>query len=370
MPTLFAAEYIFPGHPDKLCDAIADALVQEATRREKRALCGIEVAIHRGTVYITGRIACRDAESIPVSDIVRAVLRSAGYDQNWFPDPASVRIETELCLGNLEQDESDFRAVSDDQSIVTGYAVDLPGTNYLPPEHWLAWKLSRALGQLRTRRPELALGPDGKVIVVYEANDQRSLIRSFSTSLQQKTKGPPIELHRAVNDMLREELAIAGKAIPTLDTAVPDRVQVNGAGNFEVGGPEGDNGLSGKKLVVDAYGPRVAIGGGALSGKDFFKADRAGAILARRLAKFAVLTGAARECTAKLAILPGAEKAEIVSLRDQSNNELDPERWSRLVNLSLESIGESYTGAHDLVDIARHGHFTNPEFVWERIHLN
>ena len=90
---------------------------------------------------------------------------------------------------------------------------------------------------------------------------------------------------------------------------------MNGAGNFAVGGPEGDNGLSGKKLVVDAYGPRVPIGGGALSGKDFFKVDRAGAIAARRLAKAIVQSGQARECTVTLSFHPGADKPRIVSLK-------------------------------------------------------
>src|SRR3974390_119485 len=196
MTAIYAAESVFPGHPDKLCDAIADSLVAEASRREKRALCGVEVAIHRSTVYVTGRIACRDAASIPVPKIVRDVLSSAGYGGAWIPDPEAVRVETELCLGDLDEDESNFRAVSDDQSIVTGYAVDLPGTNYLPPEHWLAWKLSRSLEQLRVRQPELELGPDGKVVVIYEEDGERSRVKSFSTSLQQMASGPAIELHR------------------------------------------------------------------------------------------------------------------------------------------------------------------------------
>jgi S-adenosylmethionine synthetase len=347
MPATYAAEFVFPGHPDKLCDAIADALVEEASRREKRALCGVEVAIHRSTAYVTGRIACRDAVSIPVPKIVRDVLASAGYDGAWIPDPDAVRVETELCLGNLDEDESSFRAVSDDQSIITGYAVDLPGTNYLPPEHWLAWRLSRSLEQLRRRQPELELGPDGKVVVIYEEDGDRSRVTGFSASLQQKSSGPSIELHRAVISTLGEELREGAKSIPGLEANVPDDVRVNGAGTFEIGGPEGDNGLSGKKLVVDAYGPRVAIGGGALSGKDFFKADRAGAILGRRLAKLIVLTGAARECTATLAFLPGAEQARVLALRDESGRELDCRRWEKLFNLSLADCGDRYTKTED-----------------------
>jgi S-adenosylmethionine synthetase len=367
MPAIYAAEFVFPGHPDKLCDAIADALVAEASRREKRALCGVEVAIHRSTVYVTGRIACRDAESIPVPKIVRDVLASAGYGGAWIPDPDAVRVETELCLGDLDEDESNFRAVSDDQSVVTGYAVDLPGTNYLPPEHWLAWRLSRALERLRISQPELELGPDGKVVVIYEKDGERSRVAGFSASLQQRSSGPAIELHRAVVSALREALQETAKSIPGLDVAVPDDIHVNGAGNFEVGGPEGDNGLSGKKLVIDAYGPRVPIGGGALSGKDFFKADRAGAILARRLAKLVVLTGAANECTATLAFLPGADQARVLAVRDEAGRELDYRRWGKLLNLSLADCGDRYTGTEDLVEMARRGHFTQSCIAWEAI---
>ena len=220
---------------------------------------------------------------------------------------------------------------------------------------------------LRLRQPELLLGPDGKVTVIYEQDPDRSRVVGFSTSLQQKVNGPAIELHRAVLSVLSDELAAAAAAIPGFDPAVPDEVHVNGAGNFEVGGPEGDNGLSGKKLVVDAYGPRVPIGGGALSGKDFYKADRAGAILARRLAKLAVLTGAMRECTATVAFLPGEEQAHIVSLRNCSGEDLEGARWSALSDRCLGAVGNAYTGAHDLIEVARYGHFTRPEFAWERL---
>jgi S-adenosylmethionine synthetase len=300
---------------------------------------------------------------------VRDVLASAGYGGGWIPNPDAVRVETELCLGDLDKEESDFRAVSDDQSIVTGYAVDLPGTNYLPPEHWLAWKLSQSLERLRCRQPELELGPDGKAVVIYEDNGERSRVMGFSASLQQRASGSSIELHREVISALREQLKEATKSIPGLDAAVPDEIHVNGAGNFEVGGPEGDNGLSGKKLVIDAYGPRVPIGGGALSGKDFFKADRAGAILARRLAKLVVLTGAARECTATLAFLPGAEQARVIALLDDSGRYLDCGRWEKILNLSLAHCGDRYTETEDLVEVARRGHFTQSCIAWEAIRV-
>jgi len=127
---------------------------------------------------------------------------------------------------------------------------------------------------------------------------------------------------------------------------------------------EGDNGLSGKKLVVDAYGPRVPIGGGALSGKDFFKADRAGAVLARRLAKAVVMSGAAPECLATLAIAPGDREFRIVSLVGVA---VDPRRWAGLIDLTLSKAGERYAGTPGLPELARYGHFTSPDRSWEGI---
>jgi S-adenosylmethionine synthetase len=118
---IFPAEFVIPGHPDKLCDAIADALVAEAIRHETRALVGVETAVHRGHVYVTGRIACEEAEAIDVDDIVRDVYRTAGYGDGWFPSPDQVTVISNLCLGPLEDGEADFRELSDDQAICVGY---------------------------------------------------------------------------------------------------------------------------------------------------------------------------------------------------------------------------------------------------------
>jgi len=364
---LYAAEFCLPGHPDKLCDAIADALVEEAARRERRALCGVEVSVHRATVFVTGRIACLGAETIDVARIVREVFASAGYGEEWHPAPADLRIETDLCLGPLAEGEAEFRDVSDDQSIVTGYAVDLPGTNYLPPEHWLAYRLARALARRRVEAPDLRLGPDGKVLVLCQESGGAARLAGVSVSLQHANSAGEVELHRTVLAVVRDVLAEAARAIPGFDPSVPDAVTVNGAGNFAVGGPSGDNGLSGKKLVADAYGPRVPLGGGALSGKDFYKADRAGAIIARRLAKAVVLTGVAPECTATVAFVPGAREARIVSLRGEDGGELDATRWGGLLDLRLAGIGERYTSSVDLVEVAREGHFTDAGRPWEAV---
>ena len=155
--------------------------------------------------------------------------------------------------------------------------------------------------------------------------------------------------------------------IPGLAAALPASIHVNGAGAFDLGGPEGDNGLSGKKLVVDAYGPRVPIGGGALSGKDFFKADRAGAIYARRLAKAVVLTGLAEEAIVRVAWHPGAETARVLSITSGDGHELPVGSWERLLDLTLAAAGENWSNRVTLVDVARYGHFTDSELPWEAI---
>ena len=365
--TTYTAEFVFPGHPDKLSDAIADALVQEASRRQNRALVGVEVAVHRNSVFVTGRIGCEGAEGIDITGIVREVYRSAGYGGDWMPYPEDLEIRTDLCLGPLEDGEAEFRLLSDDQSICTGYATATAETNHLPVEHWLSNRLGRRLASLRTEAPDLNLGPDGKVIVIVVQGDDGYHLEEFSCSLQQKSASDDISLHRVVRITLEDEMKVLSTAFADLAPDVPGELSVNGAGAFEIGGPEGDNGLSGKKLVVDAYGPRIPIGGGALSGKDFFKVDRAGALHARRVAKAIVVTGAAREAIVRLAWFPGDREGRLLSIENEDRKQLDPKPWQRLFNLSLEVSGEKWGHAANLVTIARYGHFTDDDLEWENL---
>mgnify|MGYP001053722481 FL=1 len=365
--TTYTAEFVFPGHPDKLSDAIADALVQEASQGQKRALVGVEVAVHRNSVFVTGRIGCEGAEGIDITGIVREVYRSAGYGGDWMPYPEDLEIRTDLCLGPLEDGEAEFRSLSDDQSICTGYATATAETNHLPVEHWLSNRLGRRLASLRTEAPDLNLGPDGKVIVIVVQGDDGYHLEEFSCSLQQKSASDDISLHRVVRITLEDEMKVLSTAFADLAPDVPGELSVNGAGAFEIGGPEGDNGLSGKKLVVDAYGPRIPIGGGALSGKDFFKVDRAGALHARRVAKAIVVTGAAREAIVRLAWFPGDREGRLLSIENEDRKQLDPKPWQRLFNLSLEVSGEKWGHAANLVTIARYGHFTDDDLEWENL---
>ena len=366
--SLYTAEFVFPGHPDKLSDAIADALVQEAIQREARALVGVEVAVHRSHVYVTGRIGCKGAQEIDVDQLVRSVYQSAGYGEGWYPSAQEVQVVSNLCLGPLEEGESEFRELSDDQAICIGYANQLEPTNHMPVEQWLVQRLARRLYRLRNDCPELGLGPDGKVMIALSedcATQQPTWsLSAFSCSLQQKTAFDEVGLHRRVRLALEEEIQSATDQLQGLSDAVPDQITVNGAGAFEVGGPEGDNGLSGKKLVVDAYGPRIPIGGGAWSGKDFFKADRAGGMHARRLAKAVVQLGLAPEAQVVLGWFPGDRAARLLRATGAKGEVLQLDILASRFDLSLVKSGTDFA-VPDLVPLARWGHFDNINFPWE-----
>ena len=363
--TLCAAEFVFPGHPDKLCDAIADALVAEAHRRERRALVGVEVAVHRSQVFVTGRIGCRDAQGIDIEGLVREVYRTAGYGEGWHPGPAEVSVHADLCLGRLEEGEAEFRELSDDQAICVGYANALAATGHLPVEHWVVGRLARRLHALRVEQPALVLGPDGKVIVAVRDRGASWSLEAFSCSLQQRACADAVALHRAVRLAVEAELRVLAAELPGLSPELPSTLAVNGAGAFEVGGPEGDNGLSGKKLVVDAYGPRVPIGGGAWSGKDFFKADRAGGLHARRLAKFVVRLGLASEARVSLLWTPGDRRPTVLAVDTPAGERVPAQAIASCVDLTLARSGEQFP-VEDLVEVARWGHFASQEYPWER----
>ncbi len=366
------AEAVAAGHPDKICDAIADLLVEEATRQEPRALVGVEVAVHRDRVFITGRIAGTQLTITDIEQMVRERYAHIGYGDTWGPRPESLTIVCDLDLGPLVPGEADFRAVSDDQSICTGYAVDSPETGWLPPEHWLALTIIRRLEQLRVRQPDLRLGPDAKAAVLcLEQPGQPMGLEAATVSVQQKVGGDEIATRRAVVEAVRSAM-VSAQSVLEIPGDLGDRILINGAGNFECGGPMGDNGLSGKKLVVDAYGPRVPIGGGALSGKDFFKVDRVGAIASRRLATSIVRSGATREALVELLWQPGGREARIAAVTNAHGEAIDPAPWLHLVDFTLEGNGNRWTprqfgpsGWGDrLSDVATVGHFGSGQ-PWE-----
>lgn len=299
------AEAVCAGHPDRLADTIASRIVQLACAADSRALVGIEVALHRGVVFVDGRVAAGEGERCLVSEddvvgIVRDAFRDAGYGEQFPPRPEGLEVRLDLCLGPLGEEERAIRHVSDDQSIAIGYACRGERAGYRPLEQALATDFARALERLRAGRTSLGLGPDGKTLVVVRG---RRLV-GVSLSVHHAADAEWVSLTRAAREACLE-VAAEYQAAGELEIAGDVEWLINGAGAFEIGGPSGDNGLSGKKLVADAYGTSVPIGGGAVHGKDPLKVDPAGQALARKMALDLVLAGGCEEATVWLAWRPG-----------------------------------------------------------------
>lgn len=357
------AEWVLPGHPDKLADAVADALVQAALARQREALCALEVAVHRDAVYLTGRLACEGADRIDLRAIVRGVYASAGYGGAWRPAPDSIGVAGNACVGPLIPGEAGLRALSDDQSIVTGYAIDLPGIGFVPPEQWLAREIARRLNA-HVGGP-MRLCPDGKVLAVLDEDGPRRRLRAVSCSLL--ADAGDVALQRAAVEAVREAAAGLAERVPGFDATPPDEIVVNGSGTFVEGGPEGDNGLSGKKLLLDHYGPRVPVGGTALCGKDPWKPDRAGTLVARRIALAIVRSGRATEATVQCVTFPGDEAPRLVRAWTPDGELPGAARWLEVLDGRFATAATWAEGV-DLVDVARWGGFGRGA-AWDRLGL-
>ena len=368
------AEYVSPGHPDRLADAIAESIVTAALQQKRDALVGVEVAVHRGCVFIDGRIAA-GASRVDVDGIVREVYRRAGYGDPWIPDPNQLRVTTDLCEEELPEKESDIRPFSDDQNIVIGYACGDQRTNHLPVAHWVAGELGRRLFALLRGNESLAatFGPDFKILASLEIAPRsgQATWRHLVLSVLHRPGLSSEEQHRLLLPIVGEILANleAGGLTGISSTFSPGKLILNGAGEFATGGPEGDNGLSGKKLVIDHYGPLVPIGGGALSGKDPHKVDKCGALRARQLAKQLVRAGG-DEARVTLGWAPGGDGPFLIEAHTSQagvhlqvpREELPLAAWFSIDRIVRDLELEHRDWAGDLLA----GYFCQPGASWER----
>ncbi len=378
--TLLLAEDVLPGHPDRVADAIAESIVDEALRIDPDALVGVEVAVHRDSVFVTGRVAVRprmfpavpiEAEGEECLDkrrlkwIVHAAFQSAGYTGGWAFPP---RVTRDLDIGDLDPEERAIRGFSDDQNICVGHAAGSEATGFLPPAVHAVRRVRVALTRLRDVNPR-TLGPDGKVLVGIDRDGDTFRWRLCNVALQHADGVGYEELHRLALPVLAAEARALDGALPGLaESWDASLVRLNGAGNFSCGGTHGDNGLSGKKLAVDHYGSGVPIGGGALCGKDPHKVDRVGALIARQLAVRIVRDTGAPQATVTLCYLPGlAEPAFVVA--EVGNEQWDLNRIRAAIavpDLGIEATFQRLELARvKWANELREGYFGNGK-PWER----
>ena len=348
------AEYVSPGHPDRLADAIVESIVDLAVGRDNEALVGVECAVHTDHVFIDGRIAAgraRPPDAPPaacavsneeIEEIARNVYREAGYGGIWIHAPEKLKVIQNVCLEPLSDDERAIRSLSDDQNVVTGFACNHPETDYLPPAHFIANYIGRKLDGWR-RTVSDKFGPDFKVLVHIDDNGGRYEWRRLTLSIQHAPGVFAAEQHELVLPVVSGALAeLEARGLAGISNLPLENFILNGMGDFIVGGPEGDNGLSGKKLAVDFYGPEIPIGGGAICGKDPHKVDVAGAFRARELARRLLKERGGSAVTVRLGWTPGdaapafreAESVDSLGLTHPiPASALPPEDW-----FSIDSI--------------------------------
>jgi S-adenosylmethionine synthetase len=306
------SEMVLPGHPDKLCDQIADAIVMEAYKADQKAYCQVEVSCWCDEFFVTGGTATRRPMETPIEEIVRSVGRGIGYRGTNAVDASRWSVRSTVCQES--RDPRQWTEHVNDQCIVIGYAGYDSKTHFLPPEHYIAHRFRESLTTSCSQGRLKGQGPDGKLLVRVKEEGLDWVLEHVLVTVQQLETSEFADIVGFVMADLQE----AYSAVRSVDRRwVRDweelDVLVNPNGPLVNGGPDGDNGQTGRKLVMDYYGPRVPIGGGALAGKDLSHIDRAAAYAARRAAVTAVGSGA-KETLVRVAYAPNLSHPLDVSI--------------------------------------------------------
>lgn len=375
MNQYYTAESVTEGHPDKLCDLIADSILDACLSHDPLSRVACEVLATKGQVIVAGEIT--SLYTPPVSEIVRLVLSRVGYDPVRFAVQSLLHSQSpDIAAGvdcSLEQrresshNQPVLQLGAGDQGIMVGYACD-ETPEMLPLPVVLAHRITKALADARKSGRVPGLRPDGKaqVTVEYDEDGQPLRLDTVVVSAQHGPDMPYDELYWEITDKV---LAPALHALPPDEDT---KILINPSGRFVLGGPEADTGLTGRKLMVDTYGSLVPHGGGAFSGKDPTKVDRSGAYMARYMAKNLVAAGLARRCQVTLAYAIGKAEPVMVQVDTFGTGTVCADDClADAVRLVFGLTPSAIIEQLDLLapryaQTAVYGHFGNQTFRWER----
>ena len=381
---LFTSESVTEGHPDKICDAISDAILDALIAQDPMSRVACETATTTGLVLVMGEITSK--ANIDIQSIVRETIREIGYTRGKFgfdADTCAVitaldKQSADIAMGvdkALEQkenqmDEDELDSIgAGDQGIQFGYASN-ETEEYMPYAINMAHKLSRQLTKVRKDGTLKYLRPDGKtqVTVEYDKNGKPSRIDAVVCSTQHDPDVTQEQIHADIKKYVFDEI------IPADMVDEDTKYFINPTGRFVIGGPNGDSGLTGRKIIVDTYGGTGRHGGGAFSGKDCTKVDRSAAYAARYVAKNIVAAGLAKKCEIQLSYAIGVAHPTSIMVDTFGTGVLEDDK---LVEIIRENFDLRPAGIIQMLDLRRpiykqtaaYGHFgrTDIDLPWEKL---
>jgi len=379
---LFTSESVTEGHPDKICDQISDAILDAIYAKDPNARVACETSVTTGLVLVSGEITTSCYVDIP--HVVRETIRSVGYTRAKYgfdADTCAVLTSigeqsADIALGvnraleakTGEMTDSDIEAIgAGDQGMMFGYATN-ETESYMPVPIDLAHRLARKLSEMRKSDFLSYLRPDGKTQVTVEYEDNKPI--RVDTVVISTQHHPDV-----TQDQIRRDL-LQYVVYPTIPKALLDedtKYFINPTGRFVIGGPQGDAGLTGRKIIVDTYGGMARHGGGAFSGKDPTKVDRSGAYAARYVAKNIVAAGLADRCEIQVAYAIGVARPVSVSVETFGTGKIADEKITEFVLQTFDLRPAGIIKALDLRrpiyrQTAAYGHFgrTDLDLPWER----
>ncbi len=372
MSFLFTSESVSEGHPDKICDQISDAILDEYLRHDPKSRVACETFVTTGLVLVGGEITSR--AQVNIQDIVRETIREIGYTSPVY------RFDADSCsvLSTIHSQSADIAMGVDkggagDQGMMFGYATNQT-EEFMPAPIMFAHKLVRRLSEIRKKEKHLMpyLRPDAKSQVTIEYDDNRKPVR-VHTIVVSTQHDPNVTQEQIKSDVIEH---VVKRVIP--ENLIDEKTiyYVNPTGKFEIGGPHGDTGLTGRKIIVDTYGGYAPHGGGAFSGKDPTKVDRSATYAARHIAKNIVAAGLAKECLIQVAYAIGVAQPVSIFVNTFGTGLIPDSKLGEIIKTEIDLTPSGIINRLGLLEpkykvTAAYGHFGRDEngFTWEKLDL-